>query len=56
LITAGKHDPICLWPLSQRLIDWFTAQDAQVATEVHEGGHDLRQPELLALQALLNAG
>jgi phospholipase/carboxylesterase len=56
LITAGKHDPICPWPLSQRLIDWFTAQDAQVATEVHNGGHDLRQPELLALQALLNAG
>ncbi|MGJ8590316.1 MAG: alpha/beta hydrolase [Yoonia sp.] len=56
LITAGKRDPICPWPLSLRLIDWFTAQGAQVATEVHNGGHDLRQPELLALQNLLNAG
>lgn len=55
LITAGMHDPICPWPLSQRLIDWFGAQGAKVSTEVHDGGHDLRQPELLALQKLLNA-
>jgi len=55
LITAGMHDPICPWPLNQRLIDWFAAQGAKVSTEVHDGGHDLRQPELLALQKLLNA-
>lgn len=55
LITAGKHDPICPWPMSQRLIDWFTTQGAEVFTKVHEGGHDLRQPELLALEALLKA-
>lgn len=55
LITAGKRDPICPWPMSQRLIGWFTAQGADVSTEVHDGGHDLRQPELLALQTLLTA-
>ncbi len=53
LVTAGKHDPICPWPLSQQLIDWFATQGAQVTTEVHDGGHELRQPELLALQTLL---
>ncbi|SEN99688.1 phospholipase/carboxylesterase [Pseudorhodobacter antarcticus] len=55
LITAGKHDPICPWPLSQRLIDWFAAQGAEVSTHIHDGGHELRQPELSALQTLLTA-
>jgi len=55
LITAGKRDPICPWPLSQRLIDWFAAQGSEVSTHVHEGGHELRQPEVAALQTLLTA-
>ena len=55
LITAGKRDPICPWPLSQKLIDWFTAQGADVSTHIHDGGHDLRQPEVAALQTLLTA-
>ncbi len=55
LITAGKQDPICPWSLSQQLIDWFAAQGAQVSTEVHDGGHELRQPELLALQTLMTS-
>ncbi|WP_394687883.1 alpha/beta hydrolase [Hoeflea sp.] len=55
LITAGRRDPICPWPLSEALIDWFSAQGAKVVTEVHDGGHELRQPELLALQALLTS-
>ncbi|QEW21744.1 Putative hydrolase MhqD [Marinibacterium anthonyi] len=53
LITAGRRDPICPWPLSQRLIDWAQAQGAQVTTAIHDGGHDLRQPELVALKDLL---
>jgi len=52
LITAGRRDPICPWPLSAGLIDWFTRQGAEVTTEVHDGGHDLRQGEIAALQAL----
>jgi phospholipase/carboxylesterase len=53
LITAGRRDPICPWPLSAALIEWFSAQGANVSTEIHDGGHDLRQPELLALKRLL---
>ena len=52
LVTAGRRDPICPWPLSARLIDWFEAQGAEVATEVHDGGHELRQTELTALARL----
>ncbi|MDN5787055.1 alpha/beta hydrolase [Pseudorhodobacter sp.] len=55
LITAGKHDPICPWPLSQKLINWFAAQGAEVSTHIHDGGHELRQPEVSALQTLLTA-
>lgn len=55
LITAGKRDPICPWPESQRLIDWFGTQGAKVTTEVHDGGHDLRQQEVVALQSLMTA-
>ena len=55
LITAGRHDPICPWPTSRRLIDWFTGQGADISTEVHDGGHELRQPELLALRTFLTA-
>ncbi|EPX78181.1 alpha/beta hydrolase [Litoreibacter arenae] len=55
LITAGRRDPICPWPESQRLIDWFGAQGADVATEVHEGGHELQQQEVSALHSFLTA-
>ncbi|MEM7718425.1 MAG: alpha/beta hydrolase [Pseudomonadota bacterium] len=50
LITAGRRDPITPWPKSAALIDWFEASGAKVSTEVHEGGHDLRSSEVLALQ------
>ncbi len=53
LITAGKHDPICPWPMSEALINWFAAQAALVTTEIHEGGHELRQAELDALSRFL---
>ena len=52
LITAGRHDPICPWPLSERLIRWFETQGASVAAEVHDGGHELRQAEITALATL----
>ncbi|SHI42515.1 alpha/beta hydrolase [Wenxinia saemankumensis] len=53
LITAGRRDPICPWPLSERLIDWTRAQGAEVTTEIHEGGHELREAEIDALSRLL---
>ena len=53
LITAGRHDPICPWPLSDRLMHWFDAQGAEVLSEVHDGGHEIRQGEIAALAGLL---
>lgn len=55
LITAGRRDAICPWPLSQQLIDWFEAQGATVATEIHNGGHEVRQQEIDALSRFLAA-
>ena len=53
LITAGRRDPICPWPLSEALIDWFAAQGAAVETHIHEGGHELRPAEIDAVARLL---
>ncbi|WP_208351124.1 alpha/beta hydrolase [Pseudaestuariivita rosea] len=53
LITAGQNDPICPWPMTQYLIDWAQAQGAEVTTEIHPGGHELRQAEITALGALM---
>ncbi|MEM6901258.1 MAG: alpha/beta hydrolase [Pseudomonadota bacterium] len=50
LITAGERDPICPLDMSYALIQWFDAQGARVTTDVHSGGHELRQTELQALQ------
>ena len=46
MISAGRRDPICPWPQSEALIDWFAQQGAQVTTEIHDGGHELRQAEV----------
>lgn len=54
LITAGQRDPITPWPMSQQLIAWFQDQGAEVRSSVHDGGHELRQVEIDALQALLS--
>lgn len=54
LITAGRRDLICPWPLSAALIDWVGRQGAAVTTHVHDGGHELRQAEIQALSALLS--
>ncbi len=55
LITAGRHDPICPWPLTQQLVDWSEAQNARVVTEFHDGGHELRREEAAALARFLRA-
>ena len=52
LITAGRRDPICPWPLTSALIDWAQAQGASVTTEIHDGGHELRPQEIAALSML----
>jgi phospholipase/carboxylesterase len=55
LITAGRRDPICPAPLTERLGGYFIAQGADVSTFWHEGGHELRQPELQAVQTFLGS-
>ena len=49
LVTAGRQDPICPWPLSARLIEWLAAQGADVETVIHDGGHEIRPEEVQAL-------
>lgn len=53
LITAGRRDPITPFAMSERLITWFGTSGAKVLHEVHDGGHELRQNELHALQRFL---
>ncbi|MGY6534919.1 MAG: alpha/beta hydrolase [Pararhodobacter sp.] len=53
LITAGRQDPICPWPLTEALIGWFHDQGADVQTFLHDGGHGLTQDEIDALVRLL---
>lgn len=53
LVTAGRRDPICPWPISETLIDWLSAQGATVSTRIHDGGHELRAEEIDALAPFL---
>ncbi|MGH1464740.1 MAG: alpha/beta hydrolase [Cognatishimia sp.] len=55
LISAGRHDPICPWPLSAQLIDWFERNGAVVTAEVHGGGHEIRQGEIDGLARLFRS-
>ena len=55
LITAGRRDPICPLPLTERLVDYFTRQGSEVQTSFHDGGHEIQQPEITALNAFLSA-
>jgi phospholipase/carboxylesterase len=53
LITAGKRDPICPPPLTQTLENYFKSQKADVTTFWHDGGHEIRQDEMAAVQRFL---
>ena len=55
LITAGRRDPICPWPLTERLVSWFEDQGADLTTVYHDGGHEMRQDEVNGLASLLRA-
>jgi len=55
LVTAGQRDPITPFHMSQQLIAWFQEQGADVSTDVHDGGHELRQTEVDALAAFMAA-
>ncbi|MFN3131139.1 alpha/beta hydrolase [Roseibium sp.] len=49
LLTAGRNDPITPWVQSVRLIEDLQRAGANVETDVHDGGHELRDSELAAL-------
>jgi len=55
LLTAGRRDPICPWPLTEQLTTWIADQGAHLATVYHDGGHELRQEEVAALADMLRA-
>lgn len=54
LLTAGRRDPICPWPMTERLVRWISDQGADLSTVYHDGGHELRQEEATGLAALLH--
>lgn len=53
LITAGRRDPICPPPLTDALATYLREQGAETTLLWHEGGHEIRQPEIDALASLL---
>lgn len=54
LVTAGRHDPITPWDASLQLHDWLSENGANVTLDAHEGGHELRNTEVTALQELFS--
>jgi phospholipase/carboxylesterase len=53
LITAGRYDPSCPLPRTEALERYFRTQGASVVLNLQEGGHDVRQTELDAIEAFL---
>ncbi|WEJ32935.1 alpha/beta hydrolase [Devosia sp. SD17-2] len=53
LITAGRHDPIAPAGATQALADYFAANGAAIQQIWHEGGHELRNEELLGSRDFL---
>jgi phospholipase/carboxylesterase len=56
LITAGRRDPICPPARTEALAEYFRAAGADLTLFWHEGGHDLRREELLAVRGFLQRG
>lgn len=53
LITAGRRDPIGPAHLTEALEAYLVAEGAKVDTYWHDGGHELRQGEVLAAERFL---
>lgn len=53
LITAGRNDPICPVPLTERLGAYLSSQGAALETAWHDGGHEIRPDELSSVQAFI---
>lgn len=53
LVTAGRQDPIGPVAATESLLDYFAAQGAEAQIVWHNGGHEVRQAELLAARDFL---
>ncbi len=53
LITAGRRDPICPLPLTEALTHYLEDQGARVDLHLHDGGHEIQQQELDAIEVFL---
>jgi phospholipase/carboxylesterase len=56
LVTGGRHDPICPPQATQALYDYFSANGARASLFWHDGGHEIRQAELIEAQKFLRQG
>lgn len=55
LVTAGRRDPICPQPQTLALEQQLRKLGATVETFWHDGGHEIRQGEIVATEAFLSA-
>lgn len=55
LITAGRRDPIAPVHSAELLVAYFKEQGAEITVFWHEGGHEIRREELLAVRDWLQA-
>ena len=55
IITAGRRDPIAPVHSAELLVKYLKEQGANVTLFWHEGGHEIRREELLAIRDFLNA-
>jgi phospholipase/carboxylesterase len=53
LVTAGRNDPICPAPLTERLVDYFRRQGMHPHLSWHDGGHGIEQGEIGAIREFL---
>lgn len=53
LITAGRRDPICPAPLTERLEQHLRSNGASVEAAWHDGGHEARPEEFEAARRFL---
>lgn len=52
-ITAGRNDPICPLPETERLATYYRECGADVSLVLHDGGHEIRRNELVALKEMV---
>lgn len=54
LVTSGRHDPICPPQQTENLVALLRQRGAQTQIVWHDGGHEIRQGEIIAAHALLS--